>query len=151
MCPGPKVGVSPSQKSLKSLCVSCLYRIRRGTVEAVVGLEELAHMPNTGRLQIGQQSRNEGAERHAKDFAGGTANRLLQVTPSRLDALRVVIARVAGRCIGVVAALAAPVPLEPRRCAILPDGAQPVDNLLLDPGSPPPTPWYAHRAALSRP
>jgi hypothetical protein len=64
-----------------------------------------------------------------------TAHLLLQVSPTRFDALGVVVARVAGRCIGVVTSLAGPVPLEPRCSAVLGNGAQPVGNLLLDSSS----------------
>ncbi len=101
-------------------------------VQAVVGLAELAHMQRTGRFQVGQQGRNEVSERHTKVLAGGTAHLLLQVSPTRFDALGVVVARVAGRCVGVVTALAGPVPLEPRCSAVLSNGAQPVGNFVLD-------------------
>ncbi len=87
---------------------------RKTRVQLVVGLQELAHMQRTGRLQVGQQGRNEVSERHTKVLAGGTAHHLLQVSPTRFDALGVVVARIAGRCLGVVTALAGPVPLEPR-------------------------------------
>ncbi len=89
-------------------------------------------MQCTGRLQVGQQVRNEVSERHTKVLAGGTAHLLLQVVPTRFDALGVVVARVAGRCVGVVTALACRVPLEPCCSAVLSNGAQPVCNLLLD-------------------
>jgi hypothetical protein len=97
-----------------------------------VGLEELAHMPRTGRLQVGQQGRNEASERHTKVLAGGTVHLLLHVSPTRFDALGVVVARIAGQCVGVVTALAGPVPLEPRCSAVLSNSAQLAGNLVLD-------------------
>ncbi len=54
-------------------------------------------MQRTGRFQVGQQGRNEVSERHTKVLAGGTAHLLLQVSPTRFDALGVVVAHVAGR------------------------------------------------------
>ncbi len=55
--------------------------------------------------------------------------------PTKFYALGVVVASIAGRCVGVVTSLAAPVPLEPRCSAVLSNGAQPVGNLLLDSSS----------------
>ena len=43
-------------------------------------------------LQVGQQGRNEVSERHTKVLAGGTAHLPLHISPTRFDALGVVVA-----------------------------------------------------------
>jgi hypothetical protein len=67
-----------------------------------------------------------------KVLAGGTTHLLLHVSPTRFDVLGVVVARIACQCVGVVTALAGPVPLEPRCSAVFSIFPQPADNLVLD-------------------
>ncbi len=89
--------------------------------------EELAHVPRTGGLQVGQQSRNEVWEWNFQICTGGATHLLLHVAPTRFNVLGVIVATVTGQCIGVVTAIAASVALESRSSAVLPDGEQPVD------------------------
>ncbi len=64
---------------------------KKTRVQAVVGLAELAHMLRPGRLKVSQQGTNEVLERHSAVLAWGTTHFLLQVAPTRFNALAMLL------------------------------------------------------------